>query len=290
MNYSNDPIKYMKLDFYGVKTHPPTLSTAKAFGSTKDPILLKGGQGTSYVSGDIVLKPAENIDEANWMAEVFNNLPETNDARFAKPIKATDGTWVHDGYVSWTFLKGEHVKGHYDKKLPASRAYHNLLKDVVQPDFLKTPRNSWSTGDSVAWHEEDFQYDEEFMELFGQIKPHLKPTKATKQLIHGDLSGNFLVAESLPVAIIDFSPAWAPSGFAEGIMLVDAVAWENAKPEDLEIFKQIPDIDQFAWRGALRRITEQAEHIQWLGKDKDQAVQEARAFQKAIDYLKMTFK
>ena len=36
----------------------------------------------------------------------------------------------------------------------------------------------------------------------------------------------------------------------------------------------------------MRRILEQAEHIKWFGKPKEEAVKEARVFQKAIDFLK----
>ena len=113
--------------------------------------------------------------------------------------------------------------------------------------------------------------------------------KHLAQLIHGDLSGNFLIANGLSPAIIDFSPTWAPNGFAEGIMLVDALTWESARPEELEIFKEIPTIAQLAWRGALRRIAEQGEHITWFNKDKDQALKETRAFEKAIAYLESNF-
>ena len=72
-------------------------------------------------------------------------------------------------------------------------------------------------------------------------------------------------------------------------MLADAIAWEDAEPDSLLPFRTIPNIEQFAWRGVLRRIAEQAEHITWFNKDKDQALAEAQVFQKAIDYLNDTF-
>lgn len=279
----------MKLDFYGVKLNPPTKETARHFGSLEKPKLLRGGQGTSYRSGTIMLKPADSIERAVWMANIFVNLPESNEVRFARPKKSLGGEWVHDGYVAWDFLGGEHVKGQYQKKLSASRAFHGLLKHVPQPDFLKIASSSWSAADQVVWQERKFNYDQEFMELIDQIKPHLKPIRLPSQLIHGDLSGNFLVSENLPAAVIDFSPAWAPDGFAEGIMLADAITWENADRNELEAFKEIPCINQLAWRGVFRRIAEQAEHIEWLNKNKDQATKDACVFQKTIDYLNQNF-
>ena len=48
----------MKIN-YGVKISPPTIEIARAFGSNEEPVPLKGGgQNTSYVAGNIVLKPA----------------------------------------------------------------------------------------------------------------------------------------------------------------------------------------------------------------------------------------
>jgi len=278
-----------EVNFYGIKTDPPTKSIAQAFNSEMQPTLLLGGQKTTYVSGNIVLKPTNDITYSNWIAETFKVLPESPTLRFARPIKSINGTWVHQGYVAWSFLKGRHVKGQYDKKIAASLEFHKLLKNISKPDFLGTPTSSWSTADLVAWQKLDFNYDKEFMELYNQIKPHLKPLKLPSQLVHGDISGNFLFEPGLPPAIIDFSPAWAPNLFSEGIMLTDAITYEKAEPEELEVFKTIPNFGQFAWRGVLRRITEQPEHIKWLNKDKSQAIKEAREFQKAIDYLKLNY-
>lgn len=270
---------------YGIKTEPPTKEIAEAFGSDAKLVLLKGGQGTSYRSGNIVLKPLEG-EKDNWMPEIFKDLPAGKDVRFARPIKSTYGTWEYKDYIAWSYLEGEHMDGkQYDKKVPASIEYHRLLKDVPKPKFLETAHNSWSTADLVAWDKLAFDYDTEFMELYDQIKPHLKKLDLPCQLVHGDISGNFLIDSTLPPAVIDFSPAWAPNGFAEGIMLIDSITWENANPKDLDVFDAIPNIEQFAWRGILRRVAEQPEHIKWFGKNKAEAIGDARAFQKAIDFL-----
>lgn len=275
-----------KVYFYGTKIDPPTQAVAEAFGSKEIPVVLKGGQGTTYRSGNIILKPSEGDEKQTWTAELYQSLPDSSEVRFPRPIKSINGTWVHKGYMALSFVEGEHAKGHYAEKLSASIAFHKLLQGIPKPDFVGQGENSWSIGDLVAWNNREFNYDQEFMDLYNQIKPHLKPLDLPKQLIHGDLSGNFLVYPTLPVAIIDYSHAWAPNGGAEGIMLADVIAWENASPKDLECFRQIPNIDQLAWRGILRRITEQAEHIKHFDKDKDQALEEARAFQKSIDYLR----
>ena len=242
---------------YGEKTTPPTQSIIESFGSKEKPVLLHGGQCTTYISGNIVLKPVGRAESLNWKAEVFNNLPEVSSVRFTKFIKSIHNTWIYEGYSAYLFLVGEHVKGKYKEKLEASREYHKLLKNIKKPDFLDIPGGPWSAANKVALGEKEFNYDQEFLDLYNQIKPYLVPLDKDKQLVHADLSGNFLFDEILPPAIIDF--------------------------------KEVPNIKKLAWRGILTRIVEQAEHIKWFGKDKKLAIKDAQAFQKAINYLKINF-
>jgi hypothetical protein len=270
---------------YGKVLPPPTKATAAAFGSNDVPISVKGGQNTAYVAGDVILKPAATPEEASWIAEVFSKLPTIPQVRFARPIRTITGEWISDGYVAWTFLRGEHVPRQYAEKLNASLAFHRLLRGATEPYFLSTPDSSWTAATDAILNGQ-FDYDQEFMDLYYQIETHLKPLPNDRQLVHGDLSGNFLYEPGIVPAIIDFSPTWAPYGFSEGIMLADCIVWEDASVDGLEPFKKYPEIVHLAWWGALRRIAEQAEHIRWFGKNKEEAVKEARTFQRAIDVLK----
>jgi uncharacterized protein (TIGR02569 family) len=263
----------------------PPRAIAQRFGYSVEPVLIARGQRTTYRAGDIVLKPSTSPGHEEWVAGIFSSLPHSSDVRFARPVRSIDGRWVESGFVAWTFLEGEHRLARYGDKLRASDAYHGLLQGIARPDFLISPSSSWAAADRVVWQERPFGYDREFMVLIDQIAPHLRPMNVPGQPIHGDLSGNFLMHDSLPPAIIDFSPAWAPRGFAEGIMLADAITWERAERRALDAFFAFPNIDQFAWRGIFRRIAEQAEHIAWFGKDRGEAIAEARSFQKAIDVL-----
>jgi hypothetical protein len=273
---------------YGVVA-PPTLATALAFGSDVEPKFMAGGHGTADRAGNIVLKPAGDAEEESWTAELFERLPESSAVRFARPIKSVEGTWIHDHYVAWTFLQGDHVNGQYEKKLAAGEAFHCLLKGIPKPPFLNAPRDSWSAASEVVLEHKGFPYDQEFVDLYNQVKPHLRPLPSDRQPVHGDLSGNFLLDPSLPPAIIDFSREWAPNGFAEGIMLADIVAWEHATDDELKAFKNRPDISQLAWYGVLQRIAEQPEHMKWFGKSKEEAVDEARSFLPVIEFLSRIF-
>lgn len=53
---------------------------------------------------------------------------------------------------------------------------------------------------------------------------------AASQVIHSDLAGNVLFADELglPPAVIDVSPQFRPVGYADAILVADAVAWHGA--------------------------------------------------------------
>ncbi len=277
----------MQINFYGKRLAPPSDACMRVFALDEKPALLHSGQRTTYVSGGVVLKPAEGNEE--WTAELFDMLPESSEIRFPRPVRALSGEWSCEGYVAWTFLDGGHASGAYEQKIRASRAYHSLLANIEKPAFLDREENSWAVAHTVALGFKPFNYETGFMDLYEQIQPHLLPLDIPTQIIHGDLSGNFLIHVNLPPAIIDFSPAWGPVGFAEGIMLADAAAWENADAQALDTFKTVPHIEQLAWRGIIRRIAEQAEHMRFFNKDKEQALNAAREFQKSIDVIGKLF-
>ena len=48
------------------------------------------------------------------------------------------------------------------------------------------------------------------------------------QIVHGDLTGNVLVAPGAPPAVIDISPYWRPPEYAEGVVIADALCWHGA--------------------------------------------------------------
>ena len=279
----------MRIDFYGVKADPPSEDIAQAFGSNENIVRLNGGQGTSYRSGNIVLKPTDDHAHSKWVASIIFNIDNADGVRFAKPIKSIRGEWIYKGYVAWEYLEGSHQIGCYEDKIKASQKFHQLLKNVPYSKIFDTSSNSWSVANEVVWGKKHSEYGEEFNRLIDPVKLKLRPLNLPSQFIHGDLSGNFLFADKLFPAIIDFSPTWAINGFAEGVMLADVIAWESAELEAVRPFLKIPNIEQLAWRGVLRRIIEQAEHIKWFGKDEEQALEEARVFEKVISCFNQLF-
>jgi uncharacterized protein (TIGR02569 family) len=275
---------------YGTSLPPPPLAVIEAFGSAGRPEPIAAGQGTAYRAGDLVLKPAEGLASATWLAEAHAMLPESPLVRFARPVQSGDGAWVCGGYVAWTFLEGEHRSGSFEEKLAASHEYHRLLAGLEKPTFLAKPAHSWAAADLVATGVRPFAYDEGFQALYARIAPRLARLERPFQIVHGDLSGNFLLHDRKPPAIIDLSPAWAPGGMAEGIMLADVITWERARQEDLVPWRSLPDMEQLAWRGIVRRIAEQAEHVRFLAKDRNRALEDAREFLVSIEIIRSLFK
>jgi hypothetical protein len=62
------------------------------------PEKIVGGQGSTYLCGDVVLKPVLDEREATWLAGVLASLPTTDDLRVIRPVRAASGDWVVDGW------------------------------------------------------------------------------------------------------------------------------------------------------------------------------------------------
>ncbi len=75
-----------------------------------------------------------------------------------------------------------------------------------------------------------------------------------RQVIHGDLTGNVLFADSLPPAVIDFVVYWRPAAYARAVVVADALAWEGATPDDLAAATSGEGFGQFLARALMARI------------------------------------
>ncbi len=113
-----------------------------SFGATAEPQCLAGGQGTTWVSGSIILKPEQDAQSANWIASIFDELPEQTEFRFARPIRAATGEWLKDGWVAWSKLAGvDGVTGSYKEKFLACDAFHKAISGIPFAPFLKAGAN-----------------------------------------------------------------------------------------------------------------------------------------------------
>jgi len=162
-----------------------TQEIVAAFGVSGEPVLLTGGQDTSYLVENIVFKPTKDTVEASWISQINNGLT-SNKFRVPKSFRAKDGSWVYDGWTASEFLQGEHRPGHYAEAIELSRVFHHALKDVPKPDWFDKKTDVFSLSDRMAWGElppPDFEVaNKPLQRVFGILKHNSLPN----QLIHGD--------------------------------------------------------------------------------------------------------
>jgi len=246
----------------------PSQFILDAFSITKKPYLLKGGQGITYRCGDIILKPIDSygysaIDESTAVADIINDLNNSKDFRIPKPIRATTGEWVFDNWVAWTVVEGKETKDQYKNKFQACDAFHHAISHLSKPTFIDKRNDPWAIADRVTWDEQKRDFDKRFLPYINPIFKLLKrlnPIQLSNQLIHGDVTGNLLLSKGLPPALIDFSFYWRPAAYAKAIMIIDAIAWQNADPV-IVFLAGNGNNEKLLLKAALRRIVEQHEHV-----------------------------
>lgn len=249
---------------------------ASEFGAGPPIRHLPGGMGHSHrvtsSQGYLVIKPAPHPKESQWLGETFAQLPEIEAVRIPKAVISSSGTWIFDDHVCWTWLNGGGEDGGYAEKLAASRAFHQAACVLRKPDYIDRRDDPWALADRVAWGERPADYDAETMRVLGPVLSEIEctplPPGTEEQLIHGDLSGNFVFAPGLAPGIIDITPYWRPVGFAEAVMWIDSI-WFDA-PADPRKFDR-PGMRAFALRALARRMAEQPEQVAAGQKSRDSA-------------------
>jgi len=127
------------------------------------------------------------------------------------------------------------------------------MANLDRPKFISQYNDPWATGDRVAWGEHPIN---EFQAVphIQRLSDHLRPVEAESQVIHGDLTGNVLFADSLPPAVIDLAIYWRPPEFATAIVVGDALTWEGADETLLSTVAHIGHFPQFLLRALIYRI------------------------------------
>jgi uncharacterized protein (TIGR02569 family) len=229
-----------------------------AFGASAAAVPLAGGQGTTWRSGDIVLKPAGDAVAAAWTADLYRTLSGPG-FRVPRPV-AGSGDWVVDGWVAWRWLPGVAAPAErWTDLIAVGRAFHAALAGTPAPAWLGRDGSQWTIADQVAWAERDpapflAATDARLSAQVRDLLSVLRPVPLASQLIHGDLAGNVLFADGAPPAVIDFSPYWRPAGLALAVAAVDVLTWEGAGPAILDDLDDEPGIGQLLVRAHLGRL------------------------------------
>jgi len=230
---------------------PPPPDVLAAFGVRAAPQHMKGGiSQTVWRVGDIVLKPVQepNPGEGDWVADVLDAIEEDG-FRVAKPVRATDGAWLFDGWTAWRWLEGEHRVQNWRDVTNAARAFHRELPRAAarigaarQPKWLEPRSHRWARSERTVWHGAPLpgEYHERpewsLYERAVAVGPPLTAAEdAHSQVVHGDVAGNVLCDPAFDtLALIDVSPGWRPPSSVDAQIAIEAVAWFGADESLLE--------------------------------------------------------
>jgi len=234
----------------------PTVDVLQAFGTTERPIHIAEGQGQNYRSGNVILKPAKDTEETDFIADFYMTV-NCNDFRLPKPIRTKCGDIVYDGWQAWEYIKGKHKKERWKEKIEVCLRFHHAIADFPKPIYFdRREQNPWVLADKVAWNEMKIEHHSRIAPAVNQLRKCLHGVNEKSQLIHGDFGGNILFSDDLPPAVIDFSPYWRSVEFAIGVIIADAIVWEGADESLIEVGNKFNNFYQHLARAELRRIIE----------------------------------
>jgi uncharacterized protein (TIGR02569 family) len=250
------------------------------------PVLLPGGEGRSWRAGDAVLKPAASPAADYYVAELFANLPESDAVRVPRPVRTVSDGWLSHGWAAWSWLAGESSTIRWRDIVAAGTALHTLLRGASRPAFLDDRDDVWSVGDRVAWQEQPFVIEHaELRASAKEFAAHLQPCDEAAQLVHGDLTGNVLIADGMPPAVIDMSCYWRPPSWALAVIAADALAWHNAGTGVIALLPEPHPVAMVA-RAALYRLVTSDRHASTLGSVRQSYLtRNATAYSRVIDAL-----
>jgi uncharacterized protein (TIGR02569 family) len=230
----------------------PSFEVLTAFGVKADLEPLSGGRGLCFKADSIVLRPVDDEEESQWIAEFITNLNKTCPTtayRLPAPIATTNQnppSFVKSGWTASSFLPGRPLGiNHVKDTLAVCRAFHADVArlNLKEPPFLDGLTDRFHIADRVTWGELSLEsVDVLHRGVLADIQTHLDAFKQlmrpfsdqpARQLIHGDMAGNILFDTDGRVApgIIDQTPYWRPAEYAEAIIVADGLIWDGKGQE-----------------------------------------------------------
>ncbi|MDQ0678328.1 uncharacterized protein (TIGR02569 family) [Arthrobacter pascens] len=229
----------------------PTPAVFAAFGAAGTPERMAGGRGLTWRSGQIVVRPIEDPEEAAWKSQVLAVIDSSEGFTVPRPIRDDRGNWVHDGWQATEWIPGVADETRVGDIVGAGEAFHRAIAGLPRPSFIAASNDPWSQADRIAWGEATLPADE----LLELLVAECRLVNAPSQVIHGDLLGNVLFAEGRPPAVIDWAPYWRPPGLGAAIAVVDAACWHGHSLDALADNHGIPQWRQLLLRALVFRMT-----------------------------------
>ncbi|TET85803.1 MAG: hypothetical protein E3J37_01115 [Anaerolineales bacterium] len=241
---------------------------ASAFQCAGKRQLLAGGEGHSLRVGQCVFKPIENVERYSWSCDLLLKLSRRG-FRISEPRRAIDGSFVYHGWAASNFEPGEHVTGRWHEKLNITRMFHSELNDIA---FSPMPPSNdvWSLAHEITWQLTPLPpaLHLKMTTMIEEIFTHYQPLSRYPGIIHSDICGNVLFHEELDPCVIDFSPAFGSVEYAEAILVADAIAWQNAPLDIVNLLPFNEHYRQYLLRAINFRIIVAAlykpKNIEWF--------------------------
>lgn len=190
---------------------------------------MPGGQGTSWLAGHLVLKPGDGPAHG-WLGNALADLV-IEGIRVATPVASRDGAWVVEGWTATLFVPGAQpdlsLSSTLTRIVEAGQLFHQAVAGLPRPDFLDVRDDPWAVADRVAWREQRTRFVAPLANVARRLSSQPDPP-GSPQLVHGDLTGNVLLAPNLAPAVIDLSPYWRPTSYAEAVVIADALCYHGA--------------------------------------------------------------
>lgn len=200
---------------------------------------LAGGRGDSVRAGDLVLSPgrcAETQDALNpilaRLSVALDSRPRRRprDIRIAMPIPARDGNWVVDGWAATRFEPNTTQLTDLDATLAVGAVLHaEFARAHARWDRRSTDRRG--RAERIAFAEQPVPADAP--QVVHDLVDACDDTPlGPDQFVHGDLAGNVLLDANGAPVVLDVSPYWRPTMWADAVCVLDSVLWFGA-PSDV---------------------------------------------------------
>jgi uncharacterized protein (TIGR02569 family) len=248
----------------------PSRQVLAGFGLSGPLTPLPGGQRRSWRAGSAVLKPADmDATAVAWQSQVLRAIDGHAAFRVSPPLPAEDGRWVVSGWTAWRWEPGHRLPRHWPQIVRAGHHLHSALAGVPVPPWLADRTDAWAIGDRVAWGEVPAEHYSGVKHL-AELAAALRPVSGVPQLVHGDLTGNVLFAADRPPLIIDLSPYRRPPQFAAAVVVADALVFEGAAPDVVDVLGDDPDAVQYLLRALIfRAVTDHLARPELSRSDED---------------------
>jgi uncharacterized protein (TIGR02569 family) len=266
---------------------PPPRSVVAAFGAEGEPNLLVM---PTWRVGDVVLKPETDDRLQSWLGTEVAPL-ERGGHRLAEPLPSVAGSWVVEGWSASRFVAGTSVPQagpspeRWAAALEGGRSFHRSVSGLGRPSFLDRRDSWWARADRRAWGEARPAAPHEALARSAAVLEAACSRRrhglGESQVVHGDLGGNVLLADGEAPAVIDVSPYWRPTAYAEGVLVADALCWHGATPDLLDVLGvSVPDVA----RALLFRLWTTHERVS-AGVRLGDLDAEARAYAAAVEAI-----